>query len=296
MKSIIKSIVQICYALLFLISTKSFSQESGSLSILENTYKYMKDRDLTLYSILHDTILVTKRPALFLNNEILDVNEIIGSYSMIPIEYRIANRDDRHQNYIQYELVDNSKGFSEFGLSESIYCIYKKDSTGKLYAIKQTDLKSITHFVQTQELVDIVHKLGYKEYAIDDENLYIKSKACEIKLDNWTYNGLKKNPSYIAALDNHQMKLNALINQTIPYSKTLDRYLGLYRIQRSKMSTANINAWKIAITQAQKLNNQIAELDEKYAGNYSFMPLKSLSNIRENFSDNLDASKRVLGM
>lgn len=59
-------------------------------------------------------------------------------------------------------------------MSEDIYYMYKKDSAGKLYAIKQTDLKSITHFEQTQELTDIVHKLGYKEYAIDDET-YIKS-------------------------------------------------------------------------------------------------------------------------
>lgn len=56
----------------------------------------MKYKDLKLYSIHHDAILVTKRPALFLNNEILDANEIIDSYSMKPIQYGNANRDDRH--------------------------------------------------------------------------------------------------------------------------------------------------------------------------------------------------------
>lgn len=92
------------------------------------------------------------------------------------------------------------------------------------------------------------------------------------------------------------MKLDALIKQTIPHSKTLDKYIRLYRIQRNKMSTANINAWKAATSQAQKLNNQMVKHTEKYAGDYSFMPLNNLSNISEIFSDNLGASKGVLGM
>ena len=142
-------------------------------------------------------------------------------------------------------------------------------------------------------------KLGYKEYRNPndsyDENLYIKSKTCEIKLDNWTYQELKTNPSYITALDNDQMKLNALIKQTIPHSQTLDKYLGLYRIQRNKMSATNISAWKAATIQAGKLNDQIVKMDEKYAGNYSFMPLNKAST-RNDFSDNLGASKGILGI
>jgi hypothetical protein len=38
------------------------------------------------------------------------------------------------------------------------------------------------------------------------------------------------------------------------------------------MSTANINAWKNATTQAQKINNQISQLEAQYAGNYSSAP------------------------
>jgi hypothetical protein len=305
MKSIFRDLAQVCHVILFpiallLISAKALSQESPSLEISENIYRYMKDKDLKLWSILHDTIIETKRPVLFLDNEIIDPNEIIGSYSMTPTKYLYARRDDRQGNYIENELVDNSKEFNNYGLSEIIYFIYKKDSTGKLYAIEERNVKHITNFIQTQELMKIVQKQGFKIYETKAdyyENYYfIKSKVCEIKLDNWTYNGLKKNPSYIATLDNHQMKLDALIKQTIPHSKTLDKYLGLYRIQRRKMSTANINAWRTATSQAQKLNDQIHKLDEKYAGNYSFMPLNRLSNIRENFSDNLDASKGVLGM
>jgi hypothetical protein len=260
----------------------------------------MKDNDLKLRSIRHDTIIETKRPLLFLGNEILDVNEIIGLYSIASNKFGYAMRDADNRNYIKYELVDMSKNSNDYSLSELVFYLCKNDSTGKVYAIKEQDMKSIIGFIRMQELIKIVNKLGYKEYKMSndkyDNDWYIKSKACEIKLNNWTYNGLKKNPAYITALDNHQMKSDALTKQTIQHSKTLDKYIGLYRIQRNKMSAANINAWRIATTQAQKLNNQMVNHAEKYAGDYSFMPLNNLSNIDEIFSDNLGASKGVLGM
>ncbi|WP_343695469.1 hypothetical protein [Flavobacterium sp.] len=62
------------------------------------------------------------------------------------------------------------------------------------------------------------------------------------------------------------------------------------------MSIANINAWNNATTQAQKLNNQIAKLEEQYAGNYSFTPFDRMMGSRQQFTDNLGASKGVLGM
>jgi hypothetical protein len=259
----------------------------------------MKD-DLRIWPVLHDSIIETKRPVIFLDNEITDVNEIIGSYSVTPTKYRYATRDDRKGNYIENELVDNSKDFNEYDVTELIYLIYKKDDTGKLYVIEERDIKSITEYDQTQELLKLVQNQGFKVYETNagyrENNYYIKSKACEIKLDKWTYSNLKKNPAFITTLDNDQTKLDALIKQTITHSKTLDKYLGLHRIQRNKMSTANITAWKNATIQAQKLNNQIIKMDEKYAGNYSFMPLNKLSNIRNEFSYNLGASKGVLGM
>lgn len=261
----------------------------------------MKEKDLKLQQIVHDTIVETKRPVLFMSNEPLNDNEIIGSYSATPITYRYARRDDRRGKYIESELVDNSIEYNNDGsLSETIYSIYKNDSSGKLYAIKNESLKSISDYAKTKELIKIVEKQGYKVYQTNEayyENYYyIKSKTCEIKLDNWTYNELKKNPSYFTSLDNYQIKLKSLVEQTIPHSKNLDKYIGLYRIQRNKMSTANINAWKNATAQAQKLNDQISKLGEQYAGNYSFTPFYRMTGLRQQFTDNLGASKGVLGM
>lgn len=260
----------------------------------------MKDNDLRLWVVQHDTMSSTKRPMLILTTTDVDSATAIGTYSTTLIDYRYATRTATSYNYVINELVDKSNKYYYDLSSDKNFYGWKNDITGTLYVLEEQDMVKINIFSKTQEIVKIVNKLGYKEYKNPndsyDENFYIKSKACEIKLNNWTYNKLKKNPSYIAALDNHQMKSDALTKQTIQHSKTLDKYLGLYRIQRNKMSVANINAWRIATTQAQKLNDQMVKLDEKYAGDYSFMPLNNLSTISENFSDNLDASKGVLGM
>ncbi|MBF4515804.1 hypothetical protein IRZ71_05595 [Flavobacterium sp. ANB] len=285
----------------FLFTTRAVGQENNSLSISGNVYKYMKDKDFKLWSLLHDTIIETKRPVLFLSNEIPSDNQIIGSYSKTPNQYRYARRDDRRGNYIENELVDTSNEYNnDGGLSEIVYSIYKNDSSGKLYVMKEENLKSIMAFIQTQELIKIVEKQGYKVYetkeAYYENYYYIKSKTCEVKLDNWTYNELKNNPSYITSLDNYQIKLKSLVQQTIPHSKTLDKYLGLYRIQKSKLSTGNINAWKNATSQAQKLNDQISKLGELYAGNPSFVPFDPMTNTRRQFTDSLGASKGLLGI
>lgn len=285
----------------FLSSSRAFSQETNSLSISQDVCKYMKEKDLKLQRIIHDTIIETKRPVLFMSNELLNDDEIIGLYSATSMKYRYARRDDRRGKYIESELVDNSLEYNNDGsLSETIYNIYKNDSSGKLYAIKDENLKSISEFAKTKELIKIAEKQGFKVYQTNEayyENYYyIKSKTCEIKLDNWTYSELQKNPSYITLLDNYQIKLKSLVQQTVPHSKTLDKYLGLYRIQRNKMSTANINAWKIATTQAQKLNDQIFKLGEQYAGNNSFTPFDQLTSLRRQFTDNLGASKGLLNM
>lgn len=283
----------------FLFTAKTFSQERKTLSISEKTYQYMKDNNLRLWVVQHDTVASTKRPMLILANTIVDSATAIGTYSATLIDYRYATRTNTRYDYVINELVDKSNKYYYDLSSDKTFYGWKNDITGTLYVLEEQDMVKINIFSKTQELVKIVNKLGYKEYKSNDrydENLYIKSKACEIKLNNWTYNELKKNPSYITTLDNHQMKLDALTKQTIPHSTTLDKYIRLYRIQRNKMSTANINAWKSATAQAQKLNNQMVKLAEKYAGDYSFMPLNNLSNISEIFSDNLGASKGVLGM
>ena len=148
---------------------------------------------------------------------------------------------------------------------------------------------------KNNEIFEMIHKLGYKEYKDEYGDYFMKSKTCEIKLDTWTLSELRLNPEYITILDNDQLKLATLVKQTIPHSKILDKYCGLYNIQRSRMSAVDIKNWRIATANALKLNNEIYKISEKYFGNYSFTLLDK-SKTLENFTDNVRASKGVLGM
>lgn len=309
MKRTITSISQVCCALLFLICTKAVSQENPSLIITPELSKQINDKEFDhhkarIFPVSYKEITSNDKTIQKMTYVINDVNSVeltsfSGRFVELPKKYRWVY-DDIGIRFTKDELTDNAEyDFNQNQASEQHSLIKNIDTDAYYFVTSDSYITKLKEIESTKELLKIVHKLGYKEYKSNDrydETLYIKSKACEIKLNNWTYNGLKKNPSYIATLDNHQMKSDALTKQTIQHSKTLDKYLGLYRIQRNKMSVANINAWRIATTQAQKLNDQMVKLDEKYAGDYSFMPLNNLSTISENFSDNLDASKSVLGM
>src|SRR5690606_18856407 len=176
--------------------------------------------------------------------------------------------------------------------------INKKDTNEYYYIVSSSFLSSLTSKQKEQELVEIVNKMGYKVYKSDDrydENLYIKSKTAEIKLDNRTYHELKSNPNYISNLDSDQAKIAVLVKQTVSHSNTLDKYLSQYNIQKRNMSTSSIESWRKATANAQNLLTQINKLSEKYEGNYSFTLLNK-SNSLNIFLDNLLASKGVLGM
>jgi len=282
-----------------LFSTKTVAQEDNSLSISESTYVYMKDQSLNIYPTMIDTIIATKRPVLFANFGSVDRNEIIGSYSLMPIKYRYARKNDYKGNYIENELVDNSKGYDDYSFTETIYSAYKKDSTGKLYIIGDSDLKQISNYYKIQDMLQIAKTQGYKVYS-EKDGYYpivysIKTKTCEVKLDSWTYSELKLNPNYFATLDSDQIKIAALVNQTKQHSINLNKYSNLYYVQRKKMSAANINAWKNATNQALPLFNKIYKLKEKYNGNFSFTLLNK-SNLWDEFVDDIGIAKGILGM
>src|SRR5690606_16394067 len=166
------------------------------------------------------------------------------------------------------------------------------------YLMDNKYLRSLTNEQNMIWLVDTVNKLGYKEYKSNDrydENYYIKSKTCEIKLDTFTYSVIKDNPNFINELDNDQAKIESLTKQTVSHTKALEKYLSIYNIKRSRMSTSDLSAWRVATSKAQTLQAQLYKLTEKYDGNYSIKPIKK-DNLLNDFLDNLLASKGVLGM
>lgn len=234
-----------------------------------------------------------KRTSFIIDNEI-EITSLSGEFQELPNKYMLALRDIENK-FVKDELTNDTKGYYNTGGLTKEYSLIKKTNSDDYYYIMSDDYLSTLIFKQkVNELLSMVHKLGYKEYK-EGQDLYIKSKTSEIRLDVRIYNELKKNPNYISTLDSDQAKITALVNQTIPHSKTLDKYLSQYNIQRRNLSTATINSWRTATTEAQKLLNQINKLSEKYDGNYSFTLLNK-SNTLDIFLDNLNASKGMLGM
>lgn len=245
-----------------------------------------------IFSVSYGNLDNKGRQGYYVTKENEDINFLTDNFIKLPKKYKLS-RGTYEDKYVTNELV-NAETTHYLYLTETKYLLIKDSSNDSIYAISEDNLKDIAEIATTKTLINIVNKLGYKEYQ-EGEDFYIKTKTSEIRLDNRTKMELDKNPNYIKQLDADQLQIASLVKQTVSHSKTLDKYLSLYRIQKSKISTANINAWRTATTNAQKLMLQINKLSEKYDGNYSFTLLNK-SNTLDIFSDNLLASKGVLRM
>lgn len=223
----------------------------------------------------------------------LNVQELSGMFTEFPEKYALVYNDVTDK-FVRNELSTSFADEYNNGASDKFEIIKNTETEALYFVMSRHFLKKLKQKGMQEEMFQLVNKLGYKEYK-DGEDYYFKSKTSEIRLDERTFKAIKENPNYIANLDADQLKISALTKQSIPHSQTLDKYLSQYRIQRSKMPTASLNAWRTATANAQKFLAQINKVAEKYEGNYSFTLLKK-SNTLDNFLDNLNASKEVLGM
>lgn len=218
-----------------------------------------------------------------------------GLFSKVGKEFRVVIKDIPNR-YVKYQIIDATEFGDRRLLSKEEFYLIRKNDSDEYFCFSANEYWPLLEKEQkNNEIFVIIHKLGYKEYKDEYGDYFIKSKTCEIKLDTWTISELKLNSSYIRTLDNDQIKIAALVKQTLPHSKILDKYCGLYNIQRNRMSTIDIKNWKIATANALKLDKEIYKISEKYFGNYSFTLLNK-SKALEEFTDNILASKGVLGM
>ena len=225
----------------------------------------------------------------------IDYTKIDGMFSIVENKFR-AVLTDIPNKFMKNQIVnENDCDYNTRLFTKSYNLIKKNDSDEYFYIMADEYISELEKEQKNNEIFEMIHKLGYKEYKDEYGDYFIKSKTCEIKLDTWTLSELRLNPEYITTLDNDQLKLATLVKQTIPHSKILDKYCGLYNIQRSRMSAVDIKNWRIATANALKLNNEIYKISEKYFGNYSFTLLDK-SKTLEDFTDNVRASKGVLGM
>lgn len=276
------------FASLHLFSGSVYAQDTTKVEIKiaevnELRYAYA-------YSVSKKALHNPEQINYFVNSEFRISENFAGNYTKYPQSYKVAKRSEANGEYFEGELVDASK--TGFYLSEDTYSVVVKDNDS-LFAVKDKNLESILKARQTAQMLQSLEKLGYKTYQ-DGEDYYFKSKTSELKVTSLLLDQMKKDSDFITKLDAQQTKRIALAKQTIPHSKTLDKYLGQYRIQRNKMPTADLTAWRTATTNAQKLNLQLIKMNE--SGYQATLLDKSYNKLMSEFADNLLASKGVLGM
>lgn len=87
-----------------------------------------------------------------------------------------------------------------------------------------------------------------------------------------------------------------LVKQLPVHTNKLDGFVRLYNLQRSKISSSNINLWTSATKNADKIFRQIYELQEKLDVRVSRIESKEMQKIYDTFMDNLTLSSNVLGV
>jgi len=282
----------LCYGLLFLASAKSTAQETFTLSLEDSKQLSQTVKHYRIHSVSQREV-ETNKNTYFVDDKLVDGKTFAGTFTKLPQEY-ILVRKEVEGMFLKDELVTDLKGQYNEGYDESFPLIQNNESK-QLYFVPSNEFVPEAMVVSDRhKILESLHKMGYQEYEKSDGK-YIKSKTAEIRLDTWTFDELKNNPSYIAMLDRDQTKITALVKQTPSHTKALDKYINLYNIKGSKMSKVDISAWRIETANAQKLHAQIYKLSKKYEGNYSFTLLDK-SDALEVFLNNLRASKGILNM
>lgn len=286
MKSIIRNVAGIFYASALLVSTSTFAQKSFTLSPEET-------RQINKYVRNYEVYPVSRTTVYMLADKPIDPNLLSGSFVSLPEEY-IQVRKEVKGMFAKNELTTDLKGQFNMGFAKAYPVIRNTDTDEHYFIISEDYLPTVDVIIERRSLLQNLRKAGYEEFERGGE-LFIKSKTAEIKLDTWTFSELKANPSYIANFDADQVKIAGLVKQTPSHSKSLEKYINLYSLRGRNMSTADINAWRTATTNAQKLQDQIYRVSKKYDGNYSYK-LLDVSDTHEVFVNRLRSSKNALGM
>jgi len=292
-------------ALLFTASValpaKLYSQDGTTFKITSQPSKQVIEKNkmqIDVFPVLQREIEspTGKRQAYMIAGLSVNIDSLSGDFVLLPNKYRVAFADIGNK-YVKDEL-----GIEKFADTRQMSKegeLLQKAGTDKYYWIVASDdfSANIMRLSAEEESLKMIHKLGYKEYRDEYRVLRFKSKTSDIRLDSRILAELKNDSQYISKLDSDQTKIIALVKQTLSHSKTLDRYISLYNVQRNRMSSADLQAWKNATASAQKLHNQIHAIGQKYDGNTSFTLLdKTVTKNLNDFLDNLVASKGVLGM
>lgn len=269
-------------------------QASDYSEYLEAQSELSKIQKTETGRVLSDKTL--KKLTYMIDEKPVELNTLSGTFTTFEKTYMLAIADDE-DNYIKNELIDTRTHYKSNTYTEN-YPLIKNSDTGELYYFMSRDfLHKFQRSQNENALLDMVHKLGFKEYGGGEgDDLHINTKTSKVILNVSLYNALKKNPSYLTILDNDKIQENTLTKQSTSYTNAIIRYVGLYKMQGRKMSTIDINSWRAIVIKADKLWNQIYKLQEKHEDVGVTHYRLHNDDTFETFTNAISASKSILTM
>lgn len=237
----------------------------------------------------------SKRMAYFQDGEktISNFSTIKGDYDVISKYITIA-RETREGKFVENEVSD--KIFEEYGQDGEGSILIKNSENNSYYLLSHEIYDRIRTSNFANEGISIAKKFGYTIY--DDKGYkYIKTKYYDISCNGSLSRILQKDQDYLKKLDIWFEQREAIRKQTIAMIPKLDHYVKLYRMQRNKMSKADISSWAALTKSANLLNKKQVDLNDKLFGwtdrNDSG---KNYYKYSDEFIDYLNVSTGVLGL
>lgn len=243
-------------------SLKSYDDEQY-LKLLEEDKKMADSDKYEIGRIKSENLAKRKAYLVLKNQEIKDFSMLYGKYKEISSTMLIANTaiEDR---FIENELSENFRKYRRYD-GENQYTLMENTVTGKFYVIPYNIYSNIMN-VNSDEIA--VKELIAMGYNIDDSNGYkfINTKHYKIEATNALKKRLEKEKDYLQKLDVWYEQRQSIRKQIIAMIPKFDHYVRLYRLQRNRMTQADISAWTTLTKSANSLNKKQVDLNDKLWG------------------------------
>ncbi|MCS3870847.1 hypothetical protein J3D55_003763 [Chryseobacterium ginsenosidimutans] len=228
-------------------------------------------------------------------------DELKGSFNVISNKLGF-NDKDVPGHFLKYELCEEVMRY--YNIKDSKILLVENDATKKLYLMNSYVLKSMNEAKEKLQkdaselkmIDEFMQSIGYKTFQIDGA-IYVKTKYYRILCNLSTVDVLQKDKEYLKKVDSWYEQRESIRKQIISTIPKFDHYARLYRVQRNRMSKADISSWTTLTKSANLLNKKEVDLTDKLWG------LLELQNATENyhkfsseFIDYLSASTGVLGL
>ena len=276
---------------LFLQTLKQIVPSSNTPNYLVKEYLSLLEDEKEIQKWKKGKVLseeTVKRNAYILSDE-RSYESISGTFTKIDESLTLA-KQSIEGIALRGELYTNEDSKGKWILLEEV-------NTGRLIALNSKEpFKLIQSEMGQQGIKDFLKAYGYSTHSRDYE-LYINTKYYEVKADKFLQTALRSNPKVLVELDTHYTKIKSLYGSLARHSKTLREFVRLYRLKGINTPTNKINQWISATREAQRLNDQLVEIDQVKFPLSQYYPIdNNYASHHDDFYTYLSLSIEYLGL